>query len=58
MLGIEAPPEEKLDWNLQAIRYAENSSDERAKRWMGSLYNNSGWTLFDQGRYPEALELF
>jgi len=58
MLGIAAPPEEQLDWNLQAIRYAESSSDERARGWMGSLYNNTGWTLYDQGRYPEALELF
>jgi tetratricopeptide (TPR) repeat protein len=58
MLGIASPPEEQLDWNLQAIRYVENSSNDRAKRWMGSLYNNTGWTLFDQGRYPEALELF
>lgn len=58
MLGIAAPAEEQLDWNLQAIRSAESSSDERARGWMGSLYNNTGWALYDEGRYPEALELF
>ncbi|HLE53433.1 MAG TPA: tetratricopeptide repeat protein [Anaerolineales bacterium] len=58
MLGIAAPAEEQLDWNFQAIKYAEGSPDERAKRWMGSLYNNAGWTLYDQKRYVEALDLF
>jgi tetratricopeptide (TPR) repeat protein len=58
MLGIAAPPAERLDWNLQAIAYAEDCGDERAARWLGSLYNNTGWTLFDEERYLEALEMF
>jgi tetratricopeptide (TPR) repeat protein len=58
MLGIAAPSEELLDWNLKAIEYAERSPQERARKWLGSLYNNTGWTLFDEGRYEEALELF
>jgi tetratricopeptide (TPR) repeat protein len=58
MLAIAAPPEERLDWNLKAIRFSEGSLDERAKNWLGSLYNNTGWSLFDEKRYEEALELF
>ena len=58
MLGIAAPPKERLDWNLKAIEYAENSSQTRTKQWLGSLYNNTAWTLFDETRYTEALDLF
>lgn len=58
MLGIAAPPEARLDWNLLAIQYAENSEDEHARNWLASLYNNTGWTLFDGQRHEEALDLF
>lgn len=58
MLGIVAPDTERLDWNLKAIARTERSSQDRARKWLGSLYNNTGWTLFDEGRYTEALELF
>jgi tetratricopeptide (TPR) repeat protein len=58
MLGIAAPANERLEWNLKAIAYAERSSQDRARKWLGSLYNNTGWTLFDDGRHAEALELF
>lgn len=58
MLGIASPPEEQMEWNLKAIDAAENSSDEHARKWLASLYNNTGWTLFDEEKYKEALELF
>lgn len=58
MLGIALPGEEGLAWNRRAIAMAEAARDPRARRWLGSLYNNSGWSLHDQGRYDEALELF
>ncbi|HEY0736514.1 MAG TPA: tetratricopeptide repeat protein [Herpetosiphonaceae bacterium] len=58
MLGISETPERQLDWNLQALRLAETTSDPRARRWRASLYNNIGWTYHDQGRYTEALECF
>lgn len=58
MLGIAAPPAERLDWNRQAIQAAEGSSDPHARRWLASLYNNTGWTLFDTGHYQQALDLF
>lgn len=58
MMGIAAPPKEQLDWNLKALQLAEKTSDERAKKWLGALYNNIGWTYHDLGEYKAALELF
>lgn len=56
MLGILEAPE--LTWNLRALGLAESSSDERARRWRASLYNNIGWTYHDRGEYGEALAMF
>ncbi len=48
-----------LDWNLKGMAYAEASADPQAKRWLGSLYNNIGWTYHDMLQdYPKALEIF
>lgn len=58
MLAIAAPSVERLDWNLKAIKYAEWSSNKHAKDWLGSLFNNTGWSLLDEKRYEEALTLF
>ncbi|MFN3649083.1 MAG: hypothetical protein ACK47B_05830 [Armatimonadota bacterium] len=57
MLGIAETPDEALKWNLQAIGLAERSKNERARRWLGPLYNNTGWTYYERGDYPTALEL-
>jgi tetratricopeptide (TPR) repeat protein len=57
MLGI-ADAERSLEWNIEAIRHAENASEPRARGWLGSLYNNTGWSLFDLGQYEQALEIF
>jgi len=57
MLGICEPPDEALAWNHRAIEYAEACGDPEALRWLGALYNNTGWTHFDRGEYPKALEL-
>ncbi len=59
MLGITTDTAaERMDWNLKAIDYAKASNQEKANNWLGSLYNNTGWGLFDAGRYEEALDLF
>ena len=58
MLAIVAPPEESLALNLQAISMAESSQQERACNWLGSLYNNTGWSYHDMGDYASALEIF
>jgi len=58
MLGIAAPQPERLGWNRKAIARAEGSQQARARGWLASLYNNTGWALFDEGQYGEALALF
>ena len=58
MLGIAEKGEESLRWNEQAIRLAEAARDPKARRWLGPLYNNTGWTYFDMKQYAEALKLF
>lgn len=58
MLGIVCPADTALEWNERAIAMAEEASDPRARGWLGALYNNTGWTHHDAGRFEKALELF
>ena len=58
MLGIVMPPEKQLYWNGEAIKLAERSTDTRAKRWLGSLYNNTGWSYFELNDYVTAMGYF
>lgn len=58
MLGIVAPPEQAIEWNLRAMELAEGSADPKARSWLGSLYNNLGWTYHDRGDFRTALEIF
>lgn len=57
MMAIVVPPEEKDAWNLKAMELAEKSEDQKAKRWLGSLYNNMGWDAHDRGDFAAALAL-
>lgn len=57
MMAIVEPPENRNAWNIKAMELAEKSSDDRAKRWLGSLYNNMAWDAFDRGDFALALEL-
>lgn len=56
MLAIVAPPSETLAWNLHALALAEAATDERARRWRGSLLNNIGWAYHAAGDYEAALD--
>jgi len=58
MLGIVDKDEESLKWNNLAIEMAERTTDEKAKSWLGPLYNNTGWTYHDMGEYDKALSIF
>lgn len=58
MLAISEPLAAQAAWNLRAIDAAEQSAQPRARNWLGSLYNNLGWTCHDQGDYAQALDLF
>lgn len=58
MLAIIADPASALTLNLEAIQLAESSSQERARSWLGSLYNNAGWAYHGIEKYESALEIF
>ena len=58
MIAIAEPTEKQLQWNLKALDLAEKSADEKARKWKGSLYNNIGWTYFEQEQYEESLLMF
>ncbi len=58
MLAILSSPPQSLSLNLRAIQLAESSKQERARNWLGSLYNNTGWSYHDLGDYESALEMF
>ena len=47
-----------LEWNLKAIELASESSQARARKWLGSLHNNLGWTFHAQNDFTKALKHF
>lgn len=58
MLGIIEPPAEQRTWNRLALALTEETTDQRAKKWLGSLSNNLGWSYFAEGDYTTALDCF
>ena len=58
MIAIVAKADEALAWNEKAMQLAETSADATCRNWLGSLYNNIGWTYHDQGDYEKALAMF
>jgi tetratricopeptide (TPR) repeat protein len=58
MMGIVESGEKSVEWNEKAMVLAEASSDSKANGWLGSLYNNLGWTYFEMKQYDKALNLF
>ncbi|HEY6171200.1 MAG TPA: hypothetical protein VIX80_02970 [Candidatus Kapabacteria bacterium] len=58
MMGIADETAKQLEWTEVGIKMAEASSEDRAKLWLGTFYNNSGWTYFGMGEYQKALDLF
>jgi tetratricopeptide (TPR) repeat protein len=58
MLAIVVRPASSLDLNLRAIQMAESSPQAKARNWLASLYNNTGWAYHERGKYESALEMF
>ncbi len=58
MVAIAETLENQMKWNVIALGIAERSKNERARDWLGSLYNNMAWTFFDQEEHEKALDLF
>ncbi|MGH7177234.1 MAG: tetratricopeptide repeat protein [Tepidisphaeraceae bacterium] len=53
---VEPDPVDQLTWNLRAIALTEQFPETR--RWLASLYNNTGEACFRLGQYEQALEWF
>lgn len=58
MLAIVSKPDEAIEWNKRAMLKAESSPDERAQSWLGSLYNNLGWSYYGKKDFAAALDIF
>ena len=58
MMAIIAPPAKQIEWNERAMSIAEQSKDKRARAWLGSLYNNLGWSYHGLKEYQKALYVF
>lgn len=58
MTFVDTAPEEQLAWNQRAAALMQASSQPEAKRWAGSLHNNTGYALHLLGRYEDALQEF
>jgi len=55
---VDTAPEDQVGWNLKAIALMQSSSQQDAKKWAGSLHNNTGYALHLLGRYENALSEF
>ncbi len=59
MIALAEPEfDGQLKWTLEALAVARRADDPEARGWFGSLATNLGWTYFDNGDYPEALDYF
>lgn len=59
MIAVAEPEtDEQLDWTLRALELADAATDPEAKKWIGSLTINLGWSYFDAEDYENALEYF
>jgi tetratricopeptide (TPR) repeat protein len=57
MIAIAHPdPDQQLEWNFRTIKLAESSEDPSVRGWLGTLYNNVGWTYYDKGDFKRSLE--
>ena len=55
---VDTAPAEQLEWNHKALALMQSSSQPDAKKWEGSLHNNTGYSLYLLGRYEDALVEF
>lgn len=58
MMAIIETSDQQLHWHEVCLGLCETSTDERARKWLGSISNNAAWTYHDLGQYEKALEVF
>ncbi len=58
MAAIAAEGDAGWEWTQRGIELAERSDDPEVTYWLGPLFNNAGWSRFDDEDYEGALALF
>ncbi len=58
MMAIVETPEQQITWHEVCFNLCNTTTNERAKKWFGSVSNNLGWTYHDLGRFEDAFETF
>jgi tetratricopeptide (TPR) repeat protein len=58
MMAMIDSQKSQLDWIMRGIRIAEDSSQLKARQWLGTLYASLGWKLYDLHKYEKSLEIF
>ena len=58
MAFLDTAPAEQEKWAREALAVVLASDQPAARRWEGSVRNNLGYALHQQGRYAEALAEF
>jgi tetratricopeptide (TPR) repeat protein len=54
MMAILGDTDSQIEWARKALAIAEASNDPRARKWIGSVENNLGWTYHELGQHEEA----
>ncbi len=49
---------DKIRWNELAIGLANETDNQKARNWLGSLYNNLGQNYLEAGHFDDALAAF
>ncbi len=55
MTFVDTEPEKQVEWNRKAVAFMQSSSQQDAKKWEGSLHNNTGYALHLLEHYEDAL---
>jgi tetratricopeptide (TPR) repeat protein len=58
MAFVDTAPDQQLRWGRRGLEIAIESSQPAATRWEPSLRSNIGYSLYQLGRYEEALAEF
>jgi len=55
---VEPEPGKRIAMNMDALERAAAATDPRARRWRGSLWNNTGMDFHELGDLDHAMEAF
>jgi tetratricopeptide (TPR) repeat protein len=55
---VEPEPGKRIAMNMDALERAQAAADPRARRWRGSLWNNTGMDFHELGDLDHAMEAF